>query len=134
MYLYSRKCRHCMSPYIGKSHWLLLCCFLQAEAAADPNVLFGTSCCPGNVEGVVRVVRTIEEAKACRILLHFLHYNRFHFAIGSGWWDTSHRPNWPWMGTIVSNVFRTGDWEREVCYFLLPFALFCYDFQTTPPN
>lgn len=34
---------------------------LEAEASSDPNELRGTPCCPGVVEGTVRVVRSIEE-------------------------------------------------------------------------
>ena len=34
---------------------------LQLEASSDPNVLTGTPCCPGVVEGVVRVVTSIEQ-------------------------------------------------------------------------
>ena len=34
---------------------------LEAEASSDPNVLKGTSCCLGVVEGTVRVVKAIEE-------------------------------------------------------------------------
>ena len=34
---------------------------LEAEASSDPNVLKGTPCCPGVVQGTVRVVRSIEE-------------------------------------------------------------------------
>ena len=33
------------------------------EASSDPNVLCGTPCCPGVVEGMVRVVRSIEETE-----------------------------------------------------------------------
>lgn len=35
----------------------------EADAAADPHVLRGTPCCPGIVEGVVRVAATINETK-----------------------------------------------------------------------
>ena len=34
---------------------------LEAAASADPDTLTGTPCCPGVVEGVVRVVNTIDE-------------------------------------------------------------------------
>ena len=34
---------------------------LEAEASQDPNVLTGTPCCPGVVEGVVRVVTSIDQ-------------------------------------------------------------------------
>ena len=34
---------------------------VEEEASRDPNVLSGTPCCPGTVEGVVRVVTSIEE-------------------------------------------------------------------------
>lgn len=34
---------------------------LEAEASLDPNVLSGTPCSPGEVEGVVRVVTSIEQ-------------------------------------------------------------------------
>lgn len=37
----------------------------QAEASSDPNVLKGTPCCPGVVDGSVRVVTNIEQAKVC---------------------------------------------------------------------
>lgn len=36
---------------------------LKTEGSSDPNELRGISCCPGVVEGVVRVVKTVEEAK-----------------------------------------------------------------------
>jgi pyruvate,water dikinase len=35
----------------------------QLEAASDPNVLRGVPCCPGVVDGVVRVVKTVDEAE-----------------------------------------------------------------------
>lgn len=35
----------------------------DASASSDPDVLTGTSCCPGVVEGVVRVVREIKDAQ-----------------------------------------------------------------------
>lgn len=34
---------------------------LEVEASSDPNVLRGTSCCPGSVVGVVKVVTSIEQ-------------------------------------------------------------------------
>ena len=34
---------------------------LEVEASSDPNVLCGVSCCPGTVEGVVRVVTSNEQ-------------------------------------------------------------------------
>jgi pyruvate,water dikinase len=34
----------------------------EAPKSDDPNMLLGTSCCPGIVEGVVRVIRTQEDA------------------------------------------------------------------------
>ena len=34
---------------------------LEAEASQDPNVLCGTPCSPGEVEGVVRVVTSIDQ-------------------------------------------------------------------------
>lgn len=34
---------------------------LEAEASQDPNVLCGVPCCPGAVEGVVRVVTSIDQ-------------------------------------------------------------------------
>lgn len=37
---------------------------LEAEASLDPNVLSGTPCSPGEVEGVVRVVTSIDQTKA----------------------------------------------------------------------
>eukprot|EP00118_Oscarella_pearsei_P005272 m.24046 g.24046 ORF g.24046 m.24046 type:complete len:980 (+) comp28565_c0_seq3:186-3125(+) len=36
---------------------------LEAQASSDPNVLFGTACCPGVIHGKVRVAKTIEEAR-----------------------------------------------------------------------
>jgi pyruvate,water dikinase len=35
----------------------------QADVAGDPNVLIGTPCCPGVVEGVVRVAETSRDAE-----------------------------------------------------------------------
>jgi pyruvate,water dikinase len=35
----------------------------QRRVSDDPNTLLGTSCCPGEVEGVVRVVHNIEDAQ-----------------------------------------------------------------------
>ena len=41
---------------------------LEVEASSDPNVLCGVSCCPGTVEGVVRVVTSIEQTSvSCTI-------------------------------------------------------------------
>lgn len=34
---------------------------LEEEASSDPNVLRGTPCCPGTVDGVVRVAATIDQ-------------------------------------------------------------------------
>ncbi|MFZ4714637.1 MAG: PEP/pyruvate-binding domain-containing protein [Bacteriovoracaceae bacterium] len=34
----------------------------EAPKSDDPNVLLGTSCCPGIVEGIVRVIRNAEDA------------------------------------------------------------------------
>jgi pyruvate,water dikinase len=34
----------------------------EAPKSDDPNILLGTSCCPGVVEGIVRVIRTQEDA------------------------------------------------------------------------
>jgi hypothetical protein len=40
---------------------------LEAEASQDPNVLTGTPCSPGEVEGVVRVVTSVEQTSvSCR--------------------------------------------------------------------
>ncbi len=40
---------------------------LRTEAeSADPDVLVGTPCCPGVVEGEVRVVRTMDDARGLR--------------------------------------------------------------------
>lgn len=36
---------------------------VELEAASDPNVLRGVPCCPGVVDGVVRVVKTVDEAE-----------------------------------------------------------------------
>ena len=36
---------------------------LETAASADPDTLTGTPCCPGVVDGVVRVVNTIEETQ-----------------------------------------------------------------------
>jgi pyruvate,water dikinase len=36
---------------------------LRSEKPADPKLLRGVSCCPGIVEGVVRVVRDIKDAE-----------------------------------------------------------------------
>ena len=36
----------------------------DAPVSTDPDVLLGTPCCPGTIEGVVRVVRGIEDAAA----------------------------------------------------------------------
>ena len=41
---------------------------LEVEASSDPNELRGTPCCPGVVEGLVRVVRSIEETAVSRII------------------------------------------------------------------
>ena len=38
-------------------------CLTQVEASSDPNVLTGTPCCPGVVEGVVRVVTSIQQTQ-----------------------------------------------------------------------
>ena len=35
----------------------------RLQESADPNILTGTPCCPGVVEGVVRVVYTVQEAE-----------------------------------------------------------------------
>ena len=40
----------------------------QLEAASDPNVLRGVPCCPGVVDGVVRVVKTVDEAEVSELL------------------------------------------------------------------
>ena len=37
----------------------------EIEASSDPNVLCGTPCCPGVVEGVVRVVTSIDQTEVC---------------------------------------------------------------------
>ncbi|XP_065909543.1 rifampicin phosphotransferase-like isoform X2 [Dysidea avara] len=36
---------------------------LETEASSDPNVLKGVPCCPGVVDGIVRVVTNVEQAK-----------------------------------------------------------------------
>ncbi len=36
---------------------------LETAASADPDTLTGTPCCPGVVEGAVRVVNTIDETQ-----------------------------------------------------------------------
>jgi len=36
---------------------------LQNEASSDPDVLKGVPCCPGVVDGTVRVVTNVEQAK-----------------------------------------------------------------------
>src|SRR6185437_11299459 len=38
----------------------------EAPQSTDPNVLMGTACCPGVVEGVVRVVLTPADAEGLR--------------------------------------------------------------------
>ena len=45
---------------------------LEAAASADPDTLTGTPCCPGVVEGVVRVVNTIDETGVGVVKLGFL--------------------------------------------------------------
>ena len=42
-----------------------MCCALKAERPQEPGVFRGTPCCPGVVEGVIRVVKAIEETKVC---------------------------------------------------------------------
>lgn len=49
----------CSYPVVLAEADLLRCKF-QSD---DPNVFFGTPCCPGIVEGVVRVVKTLDDAK-----------------------------------------------------------------------
>ena len=44
---------------------------LEAEASADPNVLNGTPCCPGVVEGVVRVVTSVDQTAVSGTTEHF---------------------------------------------------------------
>lgn len=41
-------------------------CLRHETAGADPDLLVGTPCCPGLVEGAVRVARTIDDAKGLR--------------------------------------------------------------------
>ena len=65
-----------MQTYITVHNvFLLLCiciyniitvCYLsQRESSSDPNVLTGTPCCPGVVEGTVRVVTSIDQTEVC---------------------------------------------------------------------
>ena len=54
---------------------------LEAEALTDPNVLNGTLCCPGVVEGVVRVVTSVDQTAVSSTTKHLsmclsLHYDR----------------------------------------------------------
>lgn len=46
------------------------------EASADPNNLQGTPCCPGVVNGVVRVVKTIKEAEVCLFIISLIYICR----------------------------------------------------------
>ena len=38
-------------------------CTTQREASTDPNVLTGIPCCPGVIEGTVRVVTSIDQTE-----------------------------------------------------------------------
>ncbi len=44
---------------------------METAASADPDTLTGTPCCPGVVEGVVRVVNTINETQV--IMVSIMH-------------------------------------------------------------